>query len=1128
MISKKIPNKGREFMFKRILSITCILFLAMQSGFTVSYAAETADGDLVFAEQELFDMCRLRVRYGEYEYEYNSELDSYVYRCYPIDDSTMETDNCVLLDMNISAFPVNVSEYQYMTLKYHRTGDFSLVRFRSFFTDGTNHSCIVNGKNNEWYTMTVKISDWGKDKEIKQFHITMFPDMSPDDFFDTGEDVPEVQFHSMGFYKQDPRTEEQKAVDAELKAQAEKNRGLTQEYGIFNDLNGFKTTSELLSNSTMESTTNWSGSNASVELSKDAYQGSHSIKATNRTDTETLYYSGIKQTITDVLKENGAGWYKFGAYIKCDKDSPIAGKNYDVRIGVNRYKDETKTEREWVYYYSSHTISDQWEKNENTLYIPWDDNCVSATFLIYGGDSTETVHSDFYVDSCSLVKYIKEDKEETHKAYMFGDSTGNFYPERNITAKELGIALEICSENQYTELNTNTEVTGSQIMKYAKNVFDYTGDIDYSSKPKVTRAEATVLLNAAQNRCPEKSAYAYSFHVAFSDVPDSHSAYMDIIEAATTHDAYVYNTADGVYTKAWKITEQSYDTASAKERAREVYALNETKKNSILNAADNLTINGTKYYFSNKGNDENSGLSPEQPFKSIEKLQQLQLKSGDGVLFERGSMWRGVSISCVSGVTYGAYGTGAKPKLYGSAKDYAKPTLWEETETPNVWQTTVSIVGSTGFVAFNNGAEVAKKVFSESDLTEDYTFYDGTTWNDSIKIYCSSGNPGEVYENIEIAPGTSIIKGIKKENCVFDNLCLMYTGWHGFRFSSVKNITVTNCEIGYIGGTGESSRWGNGLEFWYMTDNALVKNNYIYQVYDTALTNQYSGVSAEPSVQSNITYEGNVIEYCTYGFEFFSKQTNSNLDVMKNITVKDNSVSYTGYGWGQKTRQTKDTSADIKGWRAKNRAENFVINNNVFYESLLQNIDWTSFAYNLESQKLVYYNLTPQFLPQMDGNVFVVKPGAYFGEFNYNPVYADYDVYNSLIKNNIDPNAEVLIVNDILEDDIEELIIPNPTVTVEDNTIKVGNRITAVCEIPENKTGRHKQINFSLCLFDGIVEREISVCELTHLKGAKATNIKNEIIIPEGIYNRTEIRAFVLDDKMNKYTETVSLKYLAK
>ena len=52
-------------MFKRILSITCILFLAMQSGFTVSYAAETADGDLVFAEQELFDMCRLRVRDGD-------------------------------------------------------------------------------------------------------------------------------------------------------------------------------------------------------------------------------------------------------------------------------------------------------------------------------------------------------------------------------------------------------------------------------------------------------------------------------------------------------------------------------------------------------------------------------------------------------------------------------------------------------------------------------------------------------------------------------------------------------------------------------------------------------------------------------------------------------------------------------------------------------------------------------------------------------------------------------------------------------------------------------------------------------------------------------------------------------
>ena len=1119
-------------MFKRILSITCILFLAMQSVFTVSYAAETTDGNLIFSEDELFNACRLHVRFGEYAYEKNSELDSYVYRCYPVDDSSMETDSCVLLDMNISAFPVNVSEYPYMTLKYHRTGDFSRVRFRVFFTDGTNQSCIVNGKNNEWYTMTVKIGDFGKDKEIKQFHITMFPDMSPDDFFGKGEAVPEVQLHSMGFYKQDPRTEEQKAVDAELKAQAESTRGNIQDYGKFDDFEKLKTTSELLDYSTMELEEEekkpWSGSNASVQLSTDAYQGLYSIKVVNRKDTQSLFYSGVKQDITDALKENGAGWYKFGAYIKCDKDSPIIGKNYDVRINISRFKDATKTEKEWVYYYSSRTISDDWERNENTLYIPWDDLCISASFLVYGGDSTETIHSDFYVDNCSLVKYIKDDREEIHEAYMFGDSLGNFYPERYITAKELGKALEICSGNQYAELNKDDELTGIQIMEYVKNVFGYTGNIDYCSKLQVTRAETAVLLNAAQNRCPKESTYAYTFHSEFLDVPDTHSAYKDIIEATTTHNAYMYNIADGVYTEAWETTEESYDTTSAKERAMEVYKLKETKKNSILNATDNLTISGTKYYFSNKGNDENSGLSPEQPFKSINKLQQLQLKAGDGVLFERGSIWRGVSISCVSGVTYGAYGKGAKPKLYGSARDYANPILWTETETPNVWQTTGSIVGSTGFVAFNNGAEVAQKVNEENKLTKNYTFFDGTTWDDSIKIYCSEGNPGDVYDNIEIAPGTSIIKGVKKENCVFDNLCLMYTGWHGFRFSGTKNITVTNCEIGYIGGTGEGSRWGNGLEFWYKTDNALVKNNYIYQVYDTAITNQYSGVSAEPSVQSNITYEGNVIEYCTYGFEFFSKQSNSNNDTMENITVNDNIISNTGYGWGQKTRETKNTSADIKGWRSKNKTENFVIKNNVFLESFLQNIDWSSFAYNLESQKLILYNLTPQYLPKLDGNVYVVKPGAYMGEFNYKPVYADYNVNSSLIKNNIDPNAEVLIVNDVLEEDVEELVIPTPTVVLEDDTIKVGNKITSVCEIPNNKTGKNKQINFSLCLFDGIVEREISVYEFTHLKGARAVELKNEIIIPEGIYNRAEIRAYVLDEKMNKYTETVSLKYVAK
>jgi len=43
------------------------------------------------------------------------------------------------------------------------------------------------------------------------------------------------------------------------------------------------------------------------------------------------------------------------------------------------------------------------------------------------------------------------------------------------------------------------------------------------------------------------------------------------------------------------------------------------------------------------------------------------------------------SLVLRTGVIIGAYGTGAKPIINGSAKNYAAPALWLETEIPNVY-----------------------------------------------------------------------------------------------------------------------------------------------------------------------------------------------------------------------------------------------------------------------------------------------------------------------------------------------------------------------------------------------------------------------------------------------------------
>lgn len=80
------------------------------------------------------------------------------------------------------------------------------------------------------------------------------------------------------------------------------------------------------------------------------------------------------------------------------------------------------------------------------------------------------------------------------------------------------------------------------------------------------------------------------------------------------------------------------------------------------------------YYVANTGADTNDGISPDHPWKTLRQINTQPLQPGDSVLFNRGDMWRGTLIphsgnesACI---TYGAYGSGAKPRLFGSvAKD---------------------------------------------------------------------------------------------------------------------------------------------------------------------------------------------------------------------------------------------------------------------------------------------------------------------------------------------------------------------------------------------------------------------------------------------------------------------------
>lgn len=367
----------------------------------------------------------------------------------------------------------------------------------------------------------------------------------------------------------------------------------------------------------------------------------------------------------------------------------------------------------------------------------------------------------------------------------------------------------------------------------------------------------------------------------------------------------------------------------------------------------------TIYYISDEGSDLNDGLTPETAIQSLTHLNSLDLKEGDCVMFRRGDLWRG-QLKAKRGVTYTAYGKGEKPRIYGSPYDAAKEGRWVQTETENVYMYDAALPNDIGTLVFNHGEQHAFKVMmireedgstlhietrepfsSYRDLKRDLEFYHDYKGEQRLYLCSTEGNPAERFSSIELLTKGHIV--LAASGATFDNLCLKYCGSHGIGSGTTKDLTVTNCELGWIGGSIQSesafgrnhpTRYGNAVEIYGGCENFMVSNCYIYQIYDAAVTHQHQGDVQEPLIMRNVIYSNNLIEDCVYSVEYFlGREDTIQSHLMEEILVANNIMRRAGYGWG-KQRPDKETPAHIKSWSHHiNHASNFVVSNNVFDRS---------------------------------------------------------------------------------------------------------------------------------------------------------------------------------------------------
>lgn len=438
----------------------------------------------------------------------------------------------------------------------------------------------------------------------------------------------------------------------------------------------------------------------------------------------------------------------------------------------------------------------------------------------------------------------------------------------------------------------------------------------------------------------------------------------------------------------------------------ELQAKIDARREAILNSETNVSCTGTAYYVAANGNDENDGLSESAPWATLSRVNSAELKSGDAVFFRRGDAFYG-SIQGQEGVTYSAYGTGAKPIISQAVdRTLADAGRWElyyeGGSGERIWVAR-DVKQAVGNMIFNGGESCAVKdcaryiggaYYTMADetvpydvttaLTDDLTFFfDGDNRGyeteeleqngspvGNLYLRCDAGDPAVIYDCIDCSAICSSVFSAPFN--VFDNL--------SFRFGSTvicypyTDVTIQNCEGCYFGGIvgwyADEGYEGAGFpvlcgDTFSMggVNNTLV-NCYAHDTLDGGIHIEYD--PTYDKVYDNISATGCLVERCGSSctvVNFGVDQTQGT--VMTNVTISDNYICDTAEpGWGLATRQRHSAAPCFNHSFALIGAltENTVVEDNLFCG-----------CYN---SALLYSNAAEErYKPRFTGNTFVGNPG---------------------------------------------------------------------------------------------------------------------------------------------------------
>ena len=125
------------------------------------------------------------------------------------------------------------------------------------------------------------------------------------------------------------------------------------------------------------------------------------------------------------------------------------------------------------------------------------------------------------------------------------------------------------------------------------------------------------------------------------------------------------------------------------------------------------SLHAKTYYVSASGNNSNTGLTEASSWQTISKINSFNFTTNDVILFKRGDTFYGSITIRQHSLTYGAYGTGAKPVISG----LSIITGWVNLGG-NIWEAPTTGVKATNNLVLRNGRIQQIGRYPNADATD--------------------------------------------------------------------------------------------------------------------------------------------------------------------------------------------------------------------------------------------------------------------------------------------------------------------------------------------------------------------------------------------------------------------------